>query len=273
MRKLTGMFLVIGIIISVCVPVSAYSNEVTVKEMSEFLSNMGVPSEYLTSDEEVKYLYDEFKNNNLGCSGETYTTYLVETAEGLQTTAEISEAHMKLTITPTDFYDLTTKKVSKVGVLIEYEWLNERPLLRMTDAIAVNWDSNDFIYGGYFLSQEYANINKIDDLYYSSNRTSELTQGGVGYFVHLRETYDKTNNLPANGVHGTGHFFLEPKSTLYKATKEDATLTSGFNVNYVHNEDMTGFFPLSFSYQGVMVTINTSGNCSKAAESAVMYYK
>lgn len=253
----------------------ANSENISVSEMRNYLLEEAIPEEYLStqSDEEINTIYDDMKSGNTSYHVTTETTYLYETAEGLRPTANISEAHMTLKISAGDYYDSTTGKVNRTDVHVEYTWLGARPNLRGTDAISVNWDPSVYTYTGSFVSKEYANLTKQNDLYYQSTRPSELVQGGLGYFVHLTQTYDKASGTQATGVHGTGYFTLTPKNPLYRATSSNASTVTGIQVNYVHSEDITGLFPLSFSVSGVGVAISTSGNCSKAAKETTMYYK
>lgn len=278
LRKIQSFLLamVIGTL-TIMVPASAYSDNITEQEMRQYLEQKNLPAKYLDllEEERVEYIYNAIKNEGLEYTVKTVTTYLKETGEGIVPTSDISEAHMKLDVSVADIWNSTTKRVTKVDVLVTYEWLNGRPMLRNTDAISVNWNADVYTYKGPFESKEYANITTKDDMYYSVGRPTEQEQGGLGYFIHLGETYDPINNLPCGNVHGKGSFILEPASPLYHVPEDEAdeaTLSTSINVNYVHNEDLTGFFPLSFSIKGVNVSVDTSGSHTEAAASCIMYY-
>lgn len=166
----------------------------------------------------------------------------------------ISSYSLSLSIVSAEIYRKDTNIITSVivMVMIEWIWLNGKPTIRMTDSIAVNWDSSIFyLSSDGFFSQDKWRLLGIDSWAISNEytRPAESNQGGIGYYTRL--TSDPNFRTE---VGGDTLIILEPNAPMYSVS--NPSYGTSINVNYVHNRSLV-IPTLSFSKTGTTVSIDT----------------
>lgn len=166
----------------------------------------------------------------------------------------ISSNSLSLSIVSAEIYRKDTNIITSVMVMvmIEWIWLNGKPTIRMTDSIAVNWDSSIFyLSSDGFFSQDKWRLLGIDSWAISNEytRPAESNQGGIGYYTRL--TSDPNFRTE---VGGDTLIILEPNAPMYSVS--NPPYGTSINVNYVHNRSLV-IPTLSFSKTGTTVSIDT----------------
>lgn len=251
MKKIIAFLMMILIIASSTMYANAESN------YYDALIQRGYSQEYLDTltDNFIHKLYVATD----GCYISQMSTETVELKNensNIETYGTISPNSMKLSITTTEVCKKDTNKVALLFVVIEWEWFDGKPVIRLNDPITVNWDSNLFyLMEDGFISEDTWALKGVD--YWVVSETymapAEANQGGIGYYTALT----KDPNF-STCVGGHTLIILEPCFEMYSGNKNGTSI----NVNYTHNRTIIVPTP-SFSKEGTSVGVATLLLCDK----------
>lgn len=148
------------------------------------------------------------------------------------------------------------RQIETIMVFVDYEWFEGHPSITKVDGITVNWDSDLFsMVPGSFSSADYHNYGNgaVELTVNEQTNPLKLDQGGLGYEVTLTPMQGLSSYVCV--VSGSASFDLVPRSPIYYDDNGN-THNASINVQYVHDKNPLPGFSLSFSYQGVGVTID-----------------
>lgn len=262
LKRMISMLLVLAVIFSFLVPVTASSGLLTIDAMREELLSKGIPEDFLNSrsDTQITELYQTCHEKNIEFGG-SETSYWVNGETVINTRAAIPTYDMKLEISTLYYVDTDVDGYSSVYrecyVYVYYEWTSPHPLVRKYDAIAVNWDPSIWSYKGEFQHVDYSD--KWTS-YSSTTRPTECVQGGLGYYAYL-------SPLGSTLVGDTRFTLVPSKTPMYPSGSGQPGFTSTINVNYVHDKNPLPIQGVSFSVDGVGIGITFGGLADEAAAS------
>lgn len=220
----------------------------------DFLLNCGFSKEYL--DSLTVEILSRMRNgigNDILVSTEIETIYLSEnTNDNMQSRGTISENSLELKISASKICKKDTTTITRVLVLVTWEWYDRKPAVRKEDAIAVNWNSDIFYFhaDSFYSMDLYKYVEDEDWIIHDElSSPKELNQGGLGFFTKLYN-----DSAPLNlYVGGQAIFFLNPSEPIY----DGKTHGTGINVNYVHDRSVLPM-SITFTYKSYSIAIETS---------------
>ncbi len=253
----------------------ASASEINVQEMKDSLAAEGLSMGYLQSltDSHIAMLYRDSYEYDF--SYEEKTVFMDENTDDNISSSEVTplghidESMFKLKISRVTYLDVNNR-VSKVNIVINYEWLKD-PMIKKTDGISVNWDNSLFTFqADSFYSYDILvlageskkrNENTVPDL---------AQQGGIGYSAVLG--FNISAGAIIGRAKGTASFYLLPTNLIYQSSSSSGGSVSSINVNYVH--DRTPLFgSISFTYAGFGVSISAPALNDSSSASLNFYYK
>ncbi|MGN0539662.1 MAG: hypothetical protein ACI4KI_07390 [Candidatus Fimenecus sp.] len=255
-KMIISIVVVCIIVWSTVVPSFAYSPY-------EVLLQKGFSPDFLKvfSDAQLLKICNKIGTDHVFSINST-TIHLKEGNTDNQTYGAISETSMDLSV---NAIVLTDGQIfTGVLVIVGWEWLDGKPVIRQTDSISVNWDASVFNLksDSFYSADMYRIIHSPEDWSISKeyNRPAEANQGGVGFYTSLMDDY--TNYSVANG--GVAMFNLNTNSSCTIGNSH----TTSINVQYVHNRSV--FIPsLSFSKTGTSVSIGSIALFTDSASDTV----
>ncbi len=223
-------------------------NVFALRDIDNELINIGIPEEYIQS-----LSYDaksDLYNVLLGYTLQSVDVETVYLNEQPTTRGSISSSTLQLKALSGTICRKNTNIVTGVLVTLTWDWAYNRPYIRRTDSISVNWDQTLFYCGeDSFYARDLAKDIDDDDWTTMREYVSPATssQGGIGFYTVL--------NGSANYVSGSCLLILTPTGSL--VTGDD--YGTSINVNYVHNRKLTNS-AIGFSVLNGTVNIDVSGS-------------
>ncbi len=213
----------------------------------EFLLRCGYSEEVLNTlpEDILLKIYNEIGDNEvIDVKEEVY--YLDEggVLSAVNPLGTIESSSLKITIGTGVINKKGTDQITGCLYSALWEWADNKPLIRIKDAVTVNWDASIFRLSSFYAqdlgknsqSEEFTIIKDYGDL-------SESNQGGLGHFTQLSSSYSY--------VGGGMLVLLAPNAPMYNGDNYGTAI----NFNYVHNRNPLGL-GLSFSLDGFGVSAN-----------------
>lgn len=272
MKKILSLVASISILFVACMtPSSADSfdfveQEGTQNSQTEFLVAAGIPLEFLEmrSADELDTLYDLAQTHTLhysSCEDEAMTFGTIPDTDMFLYPYFITACSPEL--------PGTRSELDLVLVYVDYAWSAGHPFIHREDAISVNWDSNLFQFvPNQFSSVDYVLLPNNEKISYNSQiNPAKLNLGGLGYFADL--SYVLPNAVLNHSQYcGSASFAVEPKYTIYAGTGNKTQIT----IQYVHDKNPSPIGGISFSYNGVGISISSGAFQDSVAKAISIDY-
>lgn len=275
MRKGIMSISVFFLILMLCVPSYAESYKESDRGYQEkALLDVGMTQTFLDfrTDEEINELYSLIQENEIRYEEKIEH---MNSGESISLFETIPRDHMTLRVSTVNVLGENVggrNRIRSIVVYVDYAWNSGYPVITKTDGITVNWSSSLFyMEPDSFRSADYHHYGTGNPIKITINQQvdpQKLNQGGLGYEAVLTPRQGFEDMLCV--VTGSASFVLESKSDIYfdqnRNTKSDT-----INVEYVHDKNVLPF-PISFSYNGAGVSINTGMLQARVAVNKVVRY-
>lgn len=201
----TLMVLVLLVILIFCFSTTVLAADANIDAAAayEWLLEAGFPEKTLagrSDDNLIRMYHDNASATDLTIS--TSTVHMNEgTLSGIQPYDDIPSSHLDFTLTTST--SSRYGEITRVIAYVNWEWLNGRPYVRLTDGIIVNWNVDDFVF-----EELYADW-VIDGAIAGKVGADIATQGGAGFYFPVGSITD------SHEPYGSADVYLEPRYPMY----------------------------------------------------------